>query len=400
MNILYVTTKSPLPTNDGHSLRTYNLLCAAASKHNVFLLSFVKFPVEYEYLNDLKRICTYVRQFQVPENISKFRLSATVLINIFSTRPFVADKYYSEEMKAEMLRCIKEFDIDLVHLDMLPLGVYLDGISKPLLLNAHNIESKLLKRKVKAVGYGIAKLYFAIQAARLERFERMVVSRVDHVVVCSDEDRAILQLLVPGKKVSVIPNGVDIEFYRPDNKIKIKNGRLAFIGGMNWFPNKDAVIWFDREVIGNILKRDPSVILDLIGKSKGEMKLMNERSIIMHGFVDDIRPFLERAAVVVVPIRVGGGTRLKVLEAMSMGKAIVSTSVGIEGISLEHGKNVLVADTPTEFTDCVHKVLHDAALRYRLGAAARKLVASKYQWNIIGQCLLNAYEITVGRVHE
>lgn len=396
MKILYVTTKSPLPTNDGHSLRTYNLLRSVAAQHSVTLLSFVKFPVEYSYQHELEAICSSVVLLSLPENNSKLRLIGSAAINLFTSAPFVANKYAAENMRTAIKEHLAQQDFDLVHLDMLPLGGYLDIIDKPVLLNAHNVESALLKRKAESLKDWPAQWYFTHQAARLNCFEQMVVSSVNHVVACSDEDRIILKSMVPSVSVDVVPNGVDTDHYQPSNSQLTDTKRLVFIGGMNWFPNKDAIVWFDDVIQNEMLQLDPEVRLDVIGRNDGDMKLRHQDSIVMHGFVDDVRTYLEQAAVVIVPIRVGGGTRLKVLEAMSMGKAMVSTSIGVEGIQVEHDKNVLIADTPQEFARAVYRLQNDAELRGRLGQAARELVINQYRWDVIGQRLLDAYDTMLG----
>lgn len=396
MRLLYITTKSPLPTNDGHSLRTYNLLRSVAAQHSVTLLSFVKFPVEYDYQSELKAICSSVELLSLPENYSKSKLLGSAAVNIFTSSPFVAHKYAAVNMRAAISRHLAQQDFDLVHLDMLPLGGYMDIIDRPVLLNAHNVESALLKRKAESFKKGPAKWYFTGQAERLKRFEKMVVSKVNHVVACSDEDRTILKSIVPSASVSVVPNGVDTNYYQPSDSQRVDNKRIVFIGGMNWFPNKDAVVWFDDEIQDELLRLDSDVRLDVIGRNDGDIKLRHHNSIMMHGFVDDVRTYLERAAVVIVPIRVGGGTRLKVLEAMSMGKAMVSTSIGVEGIRVEHDKNVLIADTPQDFAQAVNRLQNDTVLRERLGKAARELVLNQYRWDVIGQRLLDAYDSVLG----
>ena len=396
MNILYITTKSPLPTNDGHSLRTYNLLRAVAAKHSISLISFVKFPIEYSYKSDLEKICSSVSLLSLPENNSRSSLCMSAAANLFQTVPFVAQKYKLKVMRDAILHQLDQRHFDLVHLDMLPLGVYLDDIKRPTLLNAHNVESALLRRKAEGMNKGPVKRYFLNQAERLEQFEWMVVSRVNHIVTCSEEDRSIITSLAPGTSVSVVPNGVDTIFYKPDVLSEVNSSRLGFVGGMNWFPNKDAIIWFDEKIIGKIHQHDPTIVLDVVGRDDGGMRLQHQHSIKMHGFVDDVRPYVQNAAVVIVPIRIGGGTRLKVLEAMSMGKAIVTTSIGVEGIRVEHGTHVLIADTPEDFAQCVSRVQKDEGLRNRLGKAARELVCARYQWKAIGESLLNAYQSVVG----
>jgi glycosyltransferase involved in cell wall biosynthesis len=169
------------------------------------------------------------------------------------------------------------------------------------------------------------------------------------------------------------------------------------VGGMNWFPNRDAVHWFQQEVMPRLLRLEPGAQLNVLGKNDEGLSFPLERRIAMHGFVDDTRPYLERAAAVAVPIRVGGGTRLKVLEAMSMGKAMVSTRVGVEGIEVQDREHVLIADTAEEFAAALHELLGNPGLRRELGRAARRLVCERYRWDAIGRSLLEAYDQVVAK---
>lgn len=396
MKVLFVTTKSPLPMNDGHSLRTFHLLRAVAQHHEVTLLSYVKYPVEYDYNNELERLCSSVRQFSVPENCSSLKTAITACLNIAGDQPYVAKKYNQPSMRGEVRRLLKEERFDLVHLDMLPLGVFLDEIDVPVVLNEHNVESALLKRRVESTSNYLSSSYYAEQQRRLERFEAQVVSRVDHVLACSNEDRALLRAMAPDQRISVVPNGVDTGLFRSSLMHREEPCRMVFVGGMNWFPNRDAIRWFDQQVMPELVKQESRILLDVVGKPDDGMRIQHVQHVSMHGFVDDTRPYLEKSAVVIVPIRVGGGTRLKVLEAMSMGKALVSTTVGVEGIQVEHRKHVLIADTPEEFAASVVELMSDAELRGCLGKAARELVCNNYEWGAIGRNLLGAYEATVG----
>lgn len=396
MRVLYITTKSPLPINDGHSIRTYNLLKEVAKVHTVYLISFIKFKEEYHYRHELEKICHRVVHLPVPENESALRLAISLLINIFSFEPFVARKYHKSSMLREINKILSAESIDLVHLDMLPLCSYLDRFyGLPVILNEHNVESLLLRRRVSSADKYIEKVYFTGQQKRLERFEKRAVTNSTLVVTCSDDDRKILQKMAPDTRFRVVANGVDTDLYHSSGAIDEKQKVLSFIGGMNWFPNKDAIVWFDQQVFPEVIRAEPEVVLDLIGKADHHMKLEHLSNIRVHGFVDDVRMLIEKAAIVVVPIRIGGGTRLKVLEAMSMGKAIVSTSVGVEGIKVEHRKNVLLADSPSDFVSCIHELLNDTDLRQRLGQAARDLVVTEYKWQAIGSSLLVAYEEAV-----
>lgn len=398
MKVLFVTTKSPLPMNDGHSLRSFNLLKAVAQNHEVTLLSYVKYPVEYEYVKELESLCSSVRQFSVPDNCSRLRAALSAILNIPGTKPYVAKKYDHHLMREEIRRLLREERFDLVHLDMLPLGVFLDEIDVPVVLNQHNVESELLKRRCESIFNPVAKWYFTEQQRRLERFESHVVRKVTHVIACSEEDRVLLQSMAPEQRIRVVPNGVDTDFYQSRIDQNEEQCNLAFVGGMNWFPNRDAVNWFDEAVVPELIKLEPDVWLDVVGKTIDGMKILHEQQITMHGFVDDTRPYIEKSALVVVPIRIGGGTRLKVLEAMSMGKAIVSTAVGVEGIKVTHRQHVLIADTPEEFASSIAELQRNAKLRMELGTAARELVCDTYRWDIIGRSLLGVYKDAVEKI--
>jgi len=392
MKVLFITTKSPLPMNDGHSLRTFNLLKSVAQKHKVTLLSFVKFPIEYEYREELEKLCSSVKQFSVPDNCSRPRAAISACLNIPGNQPYVATKYNQSAMRKEIRQILCDETFDLVHLDMLPLGVFLDDVDIPVVLNEHNVESALLKRRCDSISNPVAKWYFAEQQRRLELFETRVVQGVTHVIACSEEDGTILHGMAPDQLISVVPNGVDTDFYQSSSIDKEEIDNLAFVGGMNWFPNRDAVSWFDQAVMTELLQRNPGIQLNVVGKSIDEMKIKHDQQIVMHGFVDDTRPYLEKSAVVIVPIRVGGGTRLKVLEAMSMGKAMVSTSVGVEGIKVTHRKHVLIADTAEKFAESIVELLKNKELRREIGCEARKLVSDMYRWDRIGRKLLDVYE--------
>lgn len=392
MKILFVSTKSPLPTNDGHALRTYNLLREVAARHEVYLLSFVKFKEEHEHLQELQKLCASVRCIDLPENNSRFSLTLSLLKNHFSSRPFVADKYDTTAMRAEITRIIKTQGIDLVHLDMLPLCCYLDCLKgTPVVLNEHNVESALLDRRLTTESNPLFRYYLGVQQKRLEAFETESVNNVDHVVCCSEPDRELLMEMAPSTPVAVVPNGVDTEYFQPLENSKEMCMSLVFVGGMNWFPNRDAVQWFDKEVFPEILATIPTVRLQIIGKSTESANWQYGQSIEVTGFVDDIRPHLSEAAVFVVPLRIGGGTRLKILDAMAMGKAIVSTSIGAEGLDVMPGRDLLIADTTQDFARAVLDLLVNRDKRFELGSAARELVKNRYQWENIALLLDKAY---------
>lgn len=393
MKILFLSTKGPLPTNDGHSLRTYNLLKQIASVHEVYLLSFVKFQEEYIYIEEIKKVCRSVNYVELGENISKISMGRSILRSLVSRQPFIAIKYCKKNMRRMIQDIVEKECIDLVHIDILPMCVYLELVQGiPTVLNAHNAESLLLGRQAANEKNLLKKMYYASQQQKLDLFERKAANQVDHVVTCSEDDRNIFESFAPRIPVTIVPNGVDVDYFCASNEIAEQDMKIVFVGGLNWFPNLDGLKWFDEEVLPYVLRECPDVCIHVIGRYEKDIKWKNSNHFCIEGFVPDIRPYLEMGAVVVVPLRIGGGTRLKILDAMSMSKAIVSTSIGAEGLSTLDGINIVLRDNPEEFSEGIIELIKDREKRQSIKKAARLFVEENYQWNSIGTRLLDVYE--------
>jgi glycosyltransferase involved in cell wall biosynthesis len=250
-------------------------------------------------------------------------------------------------------------------------------------------------------------LYSLIQWKKLSRYEAMICRLADRVVAVSEADKRALQRLVPGLEVTVVPNGVDTEFYNdqfPMTNDQVRIGHwdlvighssLVFTGKMDFRPNVDAVVWFCQEVLPLVRRRIPDVRFYIVGQSphRRVLRLADDPVVTVTGYVDDVRPYIASACVYVVPLRMGGGTRLKVLEAMAMGKAIVSTSLGCEGFEgLVSGRELFIADAPEEFAQRVVELLDDTSRRERLGWAARRFVEERYDWRLIVPRLEQVYK--------
>jgi polysaccharide biosynthesis protein PslH len=226
----------------------------------------------------------------------------------------------------------------------------------------------------------------------LESFERSACTRADRVLACSQEDAERLLALAPGCRVSVVPNGVDLEAFRPGRPGIEKGGSMVFVGHMDWFPNRDGIDFFIAEVLP-LLKAHYNLNLEVIGRNPNpSVPKTGSGRVKFSGFVDDLQARVQRAAVFIVPLRAGSGTRLKILEAMAMGKAIVSTRIGAEGIGLVDGDSACLADTAEEFAGAINRLLNDPELRDRLGRRARHLAEQHYGWTVIGERLLATYQ--------
>jgi len=401
MNILFLSTRSPYPLISGHSLRTYHILKGAAQKHNVILVTFVQLEEELkkENLDHLKSFCRGVHPFRVLVDVSKIKLAASLIVNLFSPLPFVAQKYDAPMMRQKIREIIKTESIGLIHVDMLPLAIYIDEFKDlPKILVNHNVESVRLHRWFQTEPNVLKKAYLGIQWPKLRSFERSAMDSFDGCVVVSETDKQLLRGMGINNRMFVVPNGTDTEFFKPTGKAKSENSVL-WIGHMDVHTNKDAVLYFWREIYPLLRKRYPQVQMIFVGTAPPKEiadAAKKDGQVEVTGFVEDIRPYLDKSAVMVVPIRIGSGTRLKILDAMAMGKAIVSTSVGCEGLNVTHGKNILIADDPEEFTNRTIGLLKNPDMRMNLERNAREL-AKTYDWNLITDKIEVVYQDVMRR---
>lgn len=401
--ILFVTTRIPYPPWEGHQIRTYNLLKRVCDVHEVTLVSFVRSDEDPVHAEHLRTICKSVDLIKIPADQSKFKLFKTILAGVVTKLPFVVRKYTAPEMEQRLREVIEQDSPDLIHFDMLPLAQYLPLCGNtPTVLNDHNVESLLVERRAEAASLIAEKVFFSNQAPKLEQFEIFASKTATQVLACSQDDADILSKMGQSdgnnKAISIIANGVDIEQFQPNQEdisgsVQVDPNKIIFVGGMGWFPNKDGMNFFIKEAMPLISKKNSDASLTVVGKSDGlEIPDQLRDKVSATGFVDDFRPLVHEAGVYILPLRVGSGTRLKLLEAMAMGKAIVSTRIGAEGVVLEDGKNILMADTPEEIAEAVLKLMGDAELRKRLGKAAHQQAEKLYDWRILGDKLLAVYD--------
>jgi len=400
MKILIISHKVCYPPQGGSTLRQFNLL-KESSKHNeIYLLAFNQKPILRRpgRLGDskdiLKRYCKEVKIIDVPVDKSKLRWYFLLLLNLFSLTPYSTWRFRSREMTDVIKRYLKTNSFDLIQTDTIALANYSKlAPDLPKVLVHENIESQLLRRRSRYHRNLPAKMYLAFQAYKLRRYERRVADMVDCNITVSEEDKRTLLQICPNAKIKVVPNGTDTDYFRPIHQLGNRYG-LVFAGSMSWFPNKDGMIFFAREIWPRIKGAVPEVTMEVIGSDPPQEVLelaQNDKAFKVLGFVDDVRPHIDRAAVYVVPIRVGGGTRLKILDAMAMGKAIVSIAVGAEGLRVADGKDILIADDPNMFTQKVVELIGDPNLREELGLRARKTVLDWYSWKTIGPQLQKVY---------
>lgn len=400
MNVLFLSQIVPYPPHGGVLQRGYNILRELGRHADVHLLAFLH-PDELrtpeavaESRHALEQFCRTVEYFPLWAKASRLHRLAALGLSAVSPEPFSMIAHRSGAFAARVAHHLASSRIDLVHVDT----IGLDPFMRPhrqwaSVLTHHNIESQLMARRAGVEASLPARLFLQREAAKLRRHEARVTAAYDMNVVVSDVDGRTLRDIAPGLPTAVVPNGVDTSYFTPDDGAG-EQPAMIYTGGMNMFANRDAVLHFARDIWPRVKAARPDARFISVGQDPPEeLRALAERDpgIEVKGFVDDIRPYVRRAAVYVVPLRVGGGTRLKVLDAMAMGKAMVSTAVGCEGIQARDGEHLLMADEPSAFAAAVLSLLDDAWRRRALGRRARALVDEQYAWPHIGGRLLGAY---------
>jgi glycosyltransferase involved in cell wall biosynthesis len=266
-----------------------------------------------------------------------------------------------------------------------------------LVLDEHNIEYDLVRRMAASTSLE-RKVFNELNWRKLRREEVAAWRRFDGCTVTSPRDREFLVEQAPSVPTAVIPNGVNVDLFKPTPGARAEPMTLIFFGAMNYYPNTDGAVYFAREVLPRLHARFPDLRLRIVGPC-GPGPVMDLRSdrVDVTGFVDDLRPEIERATIVIAPLRMGGGTRLKILEGMALGKPIVSTSIGAEGLDVVHGRDMLIADTPEVFAAEIGRVLTDPELAAGLGRAARQTAEARYSWRAAAAELESFYRATVER---
>jgi polysaccharide biosynthesis protein PslH len=390
--VLFVTSRLPYPPLEGHQLRAWHLLRAAASVHQVSLLSLQRPDDPVLPAAELTDLLVGLHRVALPSLKRPGSLLALGLRRMLSRRPLLDLRYRASALQWQFDRLVGQ--ADLVHLDILAIAGLLERVpdSTPVVLNEHNVESLLARKRMEIESSPLRRLMLWAASLGLARFEIGMCSQASLVLSCSPEDADRLRTLAPESRVGVVPNGVDLEFFRPGQPQEQLPDSLVFVGHMNWFPNRDGIEYLVNDILP-LLDDRPALSLKVIGRNESlAIPTAMGRRVEFTGFVDDLRPLVQQAAVFVVPLRAGSGTRLKILEAMAMGKAIVSTRIGAEGIGLVDGQTALLADTPEDFATAVRRLLDDPELRSSLGWQARALAEKHYGWNAIGQRLLASYD--------
>jgi len=407
VRLLILTPQFPYPPHQGTTIRNYNLIRQLAKRHEIELLTFVEEPGEVEAGGSLKAYCAAIHTVPTPRRSMLDRIRDTFL----SPLPDMGLRLESEAMHQCLAALLKTDSYDVIQIEGIEMGPYLLQIvngerqvarDRPLIVfDDHNCEYLLQRRAfetdVRQPDHWVGAFYSLIQWKKLAHYERRCCEAADRVVAVSEADGKALKRLVPGLEVTVVPNGVDGATYDPRRVEPLDLGPAAivFTGKMDFRPNVDGVLWFSRQVLPRVRAQVPQAHFYIVGQRPHRRlePLLDDPAVTITGFVPHIQPYIAGAAVYVVPLRIGGGTRLKLLEAMALERAIVSTSLGCEGFPLTPGKHLLVANEPAAFARAVVTLLRDPSHRATLGRAARAFAVKGYDWSAIVPRLEEVYRL-------
>jgi sugar transferase (PEP-CTERM/EpsH1 system associated) len=389
LSVLFVTPFLPSPPSFGAQRRVHELISGVAAANDVSVLSLVD-PSENheESIHATEEYCQRVVTVSNPAyHAGPVRKRLHQLASLGSAHSYEWLGHHEEPFRAALKKMLAH-GYDVVHFELAPMAGYAavcgtDRATRPILcLDEHNIEYEIVRRTAGADAGPLRRAYSAIEWRKVRREERHAWSHLDGCTVTSERDQTMLLSDEPTARTAVVPNGVDLDFFRPSPDAAPHEQRtLLFFGAMDYYPNTDAMFFFLKDVFPELVARYPSLRLCIVGRKPTEdIVSKGSANVEVTGVVDDVRPWLERADVVIVPLRIGGGTRLKILEAMAMGKPVVSTTLGAEGLAVVPERDVLLADGARDFARQIGRLLDDPALGRRLGTAARQLVTSRYSW--------------------
>jgi polysaccharide biosynthesis protein PslH len=385
MQLLWVKAGKLLPVDTGGKIRSYNILRHLALGHDVTFLSYYDGPHDDRYEEEIEsqfpRACTINTGAVAGRGLTQVW---SYLRRLLQPAPFAVAKFTHQNVQRVVASWLREKRFDICICDFLAASLNFPGVlSTPTVLFQHNVETSLWQRRASTDQNLAKRLAYKIEAAKMLRFESRALAKFDHIVAVSEHDRRQFLEMEPTCNVSVVPTGVDTQKYAIVSSVDTSVPRIVFTGSMDWEPNIDAVIYFCRDIFPRIRAEFPNTIFQVVGRDPHpRVRQLASESIQVTGTVPSVKKYLHDATVVVVPLRAGGGTRLKIFEAMAMGRAVVSTSIGAEGLDVTSGSDVVLADNAGAFADAVILLLRNPIRRRQYEQAAATL-AAQHDWSKI-----------------
>ncbi len=387
MRILLATRGPLLPADTGGKIRSLQTFSRLAKRFEIHAVSFADPVRDQEGIAAMREMFASYTPIAWHESEKySLRFYLDLIANQLSDLPYFIAKCCQPEFTEAVRTIAKRQAVDLLLCDFLQTAVpALELPIYPRIVFQHNVEYLLRKRQWQAEPSLLKKWLFAAEWKKTRRIEERVCRSFDHIIAVSSEDRDVFEKEFGNREISTIPTGVDSSYFQPWETPQ-RPGSLAFVGSMDWYPNEDGVIWFLQEVYPLIRAKVMAASFKIIGRNPSprlNAVVASQPGVELTGRVPDVRPFLAEAEVVVVPLRVGGGTRIKIPEAMAMGKAVVATSIGAEGLPFRDGQEIRLADSAKEFAEAVMELLTEPRSRTEMERAACECVRREHGWDSV-----------------
>ena len=386
MKILWVKAGKLLPVDTGGKIRSYNILRHLAKEHEVTLLSYYGGERDSDYEAAIAQRLPGAQTIYTAAPEGTLAQSLDYILRLPSPAPYAVRKFTDPKVRQEVARRLNDGSLDIAVCDFLAASLnFPESPWAPVVLFQHNVETMLWRRMAKVEKAPLHKLSYMIEARKMAAYETRTLSRFQHVVAVSDHDRDAMLTLSPGRPITVVPTGVDTEQYQVAPSVSGRPPLIVFTGSMDWEPNIDAMEYFCREIWPAVLAGFPDARFQIVGRSPHpRVQRLASPSVEVTGTVPSVVDYLRAATVVIVPLRIGGGTRLKIFEAMAMAKAMVSTSIGAEGLDVTNGRDLVIADDAPAFASSILQLLRDPESRRRYEQNAATLAAS-FDWSQIAR---------------
>jgi polysaccharide biosynthesis protein PslH len=411
MELIWLSHFVPFPPRGGNAQRSFNLIRQMSSSYEITLVAHNQFDEPPEkllsYRKELERYCRNVEIWALPYRWRGGRWWTELLLSPLFSAPFSCRALSSQRNYRRWKEILRQHPEALFHFDSIDLALFATAMNGcRAVLNHHNCESAMVYRRARREPNRLKRAYLRVQADKLARLERSICGEFNVNLAVSAQDARLLRANAPTAHFHTVENGVDIRYFTPASLQEVPLS-LIFTGSLDWYPNVSGIRFFVREVWPRIKSRFPNARLKIAGKNPVQEimqwpKTDSGISVVVNP--EDVRPLIAQSAVYICPILEGGGTRLKILDAMAMGKPVLSTTLGCEGLRVTPGENILVADNPSDFAHAVIQLYENDQLRKAVGHAGLALAKREYDWSRIAQqlhrsycCALDGHDLTCSR---
>lgn len=387
--VLFLSQRFLFPQDTGGKIRTSKILEHLKQHLSITVISNLESPKDDSYVSQMQTICD--KFIPVPWKEPKrysLRFYWEIFKKSFSIYPVTMLNDFSPELENAVLKELESDNYTLAICDFMQSTLNFRKVRNiPIILFQHNVESTISKRHMNRAKDPISKIFWWLQFRKMFYHEKRQSHRFDRVIAVSEKDKHTMEQWYKLSNVVTIPTGVDTDYYSPNGSLE-ESKQIVFVGAMDWLPNDDAMKYFLEQIFPLIREEEPDSKFIIVGRNpspKLQKIVKNIPNVEATGWVDDTRPYISKSNVFIVPIRIGGGTRMKIYEGMSMAKAIVSTSIGAEGLPLTDKEHIIYADDEQEFAESVVQLLQNKSERKRLGDIARKYVYENFRWEVVAE---------------